>query len=214
MENQQEEQKSKRTKCQRVKIPFIKNKWIQKRDGRMMVTLSDGKRITYSRYLMWEKKGFLPQKPEIVHHINGDKTDDRVENLKIVTQSEHRKIHNKGNKYGKKPKTKEHKKKIGIGNTKFKEEYLFEIYNKNNPLSQRKFASLVGAKSHSFIVNRFGSWANFERLAKINDKRTPCRVYTRCVGYFSAKENMNEGKQQEVEDRKMFEIKSSIKDEN
>lgn len=30
---------------------------------------------------------------EVVHHINGDKTDNRVENLAVMSQSEHAQIH-------------------------------------------------------------------------------------------------------------------------
>ena len=34
----------------------------------------------------------------------------------------------------------------------------------------------------------------------------PCRIYTRTVGYYSAKQDMNAGKQSEVEIRKNFKI--------
>jgi hypothetical protein len=41
--------------------------------------------------------GKILKKNEIVHHINGDKLDNRLKNLKIMTISEHNKIHNKQN---------------------------------------------------------------------------------------------------------------------
>ncbi len=37
-------------------------------------------------------------------------------------------------------------------------------------------------------------------------KRTKCQRFTRCVGYFRPIDAMNEGKQEEVKDRVMFEV--------
>ena len=43
----------------------------------------------------------------------------------------------------------------------------------------------------------------------MENKRTRCQRVTRCVGYFRPIDQMNEGKQAEVEDRVMFEVGSS-----
>lgn len=44
--------------------------------------------------------------------------------------------------------------------------------------------------------------------------RVKCQRVTRCCGYFRPIDNMNEGKQQEVEDRLMFNIENDKKENN
>ena len=71
--------------------------------GYVMVLVRHGKRLEgesgWARYkkehivLIEEHLGRTLGKSEIVHHINGDKQDNRLENLWVSTHSEHRKAH-------------------------------------------------------------------------------------------------------------------------
>jgi hypothetical protein len=53
----------------------------------------DGTAMLYSRVLMWNEIDRELRSDEIVHHINEDPTDDRIENLQIVTRAKHLKLH-------------------------------------------------------------------------------------------------------------------------
>ena len=63
---------------------------------RVIVFYEGGKRedLAYARYIMQEHIGKKLNKNEHVDHINGDFTDDRIENLQVLSASDHKKKHN------------------------------------------------------------------------------------------------------------------------
>jgi hypothetical protein len=69
-----------------------------KPDGRKIMTLvaSDGSRTTiqYARYLMSNVLDRPITNIEVVHHLDGDWTNDDLSNLEVIALSEHSKLHN------------------------------------------------------------------------------------------------------------------------
>ena len=53
----------------------------------------DGKQVRLHRYLMEQKLKRKLSFNEVVHHVNGDKFDNRIENLEVLSRSEHMKKH-------------------------------------------------------------------------------------------------------------------------
>lgn len=62
-------------------------------DGRAVVCGRDGSVRYFYRVLMEAHLGRPLKASEIVHHVNGDQSDDRLENLRLLTRAEHIGIH-------------------------------------------------------------------------------------------------------------------------
>lgn len=53
---------------------------------------NNGKSVKYHRYIWEQIYGKIPE-GYIVHHIDGDKLNNNIQNLRIMTSSEHSKLH-------------------------------------------------------------------------------------------------------------------------
>lgn len=65
---------------------------IEPGSGRILIRTNQ-KYVYRYRLIMEKHLGRTLRREEVVHHINGDVTDDRIENLQLLTQSEHAHIH-------------------------------------------------------------------------------------------------------------------------
>ena len=79
---------------------------ITRPDNRVMIHVPDHPKASPTGYvfryrlILEDHLGRVLMDHEIVHHINGDPSDDRIENLKVTTFSDHMKHHNTSRKRG------------------------------------------------------------------------------------------------------------------
>ncbi len=86
--------------------------------GRLWIKYEKG-RQRYHRYLMEKNIGRKLLSKEIVHHIDGDTMNNDLDNLKMMTQAEHFRLHQTGNHNKRRsngPHSEEWKEKIRQGN--------------------------------------------------------------------------------------------------
>lgn len=77
----------------KVRVCYLpKYDYPQKEKKRYKMKKINGKQIYYHRWVMEQHLGRKLNRNEVIHHINGDPHDNRIENLLLLSQSEHMKL--------------------------------------------------------------------------------------------------------------------------
>ena len=126
----------------------------------------NGRFIDEHRLVMEQYLGRKLRPDEVVHHKNGNKRDNRIENLEIMTLSEHTRMHNKGRKS---IITQEIKRKIS--------ETLKGKYVGNRNACSKKVEQL-DLKGN--VLNIFGSVREAGRY--LGDERKNAHISDVCIG--------------------------------
>lgn len=150
--------------------PNWKGGEITKPDGRVMVYVGAGKYQYRARYLMEQQLSRKLFSTEVVHHINGDKTDDRLENLKLITFSEHSVLHNKGRKKSKETIEKQRKSLTGFKHSEETRHKMSESHKGHTVSKETRDKISISNKGKKFSCGMFGKNHTKETKYKISDK--------------------------------------------
>lgn len=71
--------------------------WIDPKDGYWRIKIGR-KQVLLHRYMMEQHLGRTLDRRECVHHVNGNRSDNRIENLRVIPLGEHIALHSIGSK--------------------------------------------------------------------------------------------------------------------